>query len=114
MPRIATISFRSLLGADMLAQLARILLARAAPPSFVDADPPSELIPDDPELEPFIDWDAIAGRGRGYFRSDADECASRRVDLRGPTDLDPGPLPMEEASEDALLDSDGPLIGLEF
>lgn len=35
----------------------------------------------------------------GHYVADAIECQTRRVDLNAPTDEDPGPLPMEEASE---------------
>ncbi len=48
------------------------------------------------QLELFHDWDSTAGRGRGFFTKDEAECRSRRVDLRGPTDADPGPIEMEE------------------
>ncbi|MBX2804232.1 MAG: hypothetical protein KTR31_41610 [Myxococcales bacterium] len=54
----------------------------------------------EPELELFMDWDGLRVDGRGTYAQDDDECRSRRVDLRGPTDADPGPLPMEEAPED--------------
>jgi hypothetical protein len=107
MARVATVSLRHLLGDEVVAELARILCAAPAPPTFADADaePPPGLavaLDADPNLEPFVDWDAARGRGRGFFRTDRDECASRRIDLRGPTDLDPGPLPMEEAPEHVL------------
>lgn len=103
MPRVATLSLREILGDRMLGEVARILCAAPEPPAFVerlpvpppvDAEATAEV---DGDLEAFLDWDVVRGHGRGYFRSDAHECATRRVDLRGPTDLDPGPLPMEEA-----------------
>jgi hypothetical protein len=59
-----------------------------------------EIQLEDDEIEPFLDWDHDRGHGRGGYAQDVAECRSRRVDLRGPTDLDPGPLPMEEAPDD--------------
>jgi hypothetical protein len=94
MARVATVSLRDLVGDDLLAQVARILCGTPLSPGFVER---WDLPQVDPELEPFLDWDSLRGDGRGFFRSDPRECATRRVDLRGPTDLDPGPLPMEEA-----------------
>jgi len=52
------------------------------------------------ELSLFTDWDLLWGRGRGVYAQDDEECRSRRIDLRGPHDGDPGPLPMEEAPDD--------------
>lgn len=63
---------------------------RPVPPEPVDAD-------DDDAL--FADQGPPRGVD-GFYCEDAAECASRRIDLRGPTDRDPGPLPMEEATED--------------
>jgi hypothetical protein len=97
MPRVATVSLKDHVSDDLLAQLARILCGTPLAADFVKrADQPDV----DAELEPFFDWDSVRGDGRGFFRTDPRECASRRVDLRGPTDLDPGPLPMDEAPED--------------
>ncbi|MEQ1506336.1 MAG: hypothetical protein ABMB14_29160 [Myxococcota bacterium] len=104
MPRIATVSLRDHLDDGLLAELAMIL-CRSRGPGFVDGG--DRLVPE-PELEPFLDWD-IRGLGLGYFRTDPGECATRRVDLRGPTDLDPGPLPMEEAPDPA----DGELLAFD-
>lgn len=53
----------------------------------------------DPEASLFADQAALRGVD-GFYAEDAAECASRRVDLRGPTDHDPGPIPMEEAPPD--------------
>lgn len=117
MPRVATLSLREILGDRMLGEVARILCAAPEPPAFVERlpvpppPPPADttatatdgVAEDDDDLEAFLDWDIVRGHGRGYFRSDARECATRRVDLRGPTDLDPGPLPMEEAPADAVV-----------
>ena len=50
----------------------------------------------DPDEELFSDHQR--GRGSGFFQFGEEERASRRVDLRTPSD-DPGePIPMEEAS----------------
>lgn len=97
MPRVATLSLRDHAG-ELLAEIARMLLAPRAPSFVRGEDAEVEPDPEDAELdlEAFLDWDRIRGDGRGFFSSDPHECATRRVDLRGPTDLDPGPLPMEE------------------
>src|SRR5262245_20109456 len=92
MARVATLSIRDHVDNEILGELARIWCIRPIAPAFLDPDRPIE----DDELEPFQDWDLERGHGRGFFHSDPRECATRRVDLRGPTDLDPGPLPMEE------------------
>ena len=46
----------------------------------------------------FADQDRARGLD-GFYVEDAAECASRRVDLRQPTDRDPGPLEMDEAPD---------------
>jgi len=97
MPRVATVSLRDHVSDDLLSQVARILCGTPMSAGFVQRGDLPEV---DSELEPFFDWDSVRGDGRGFFRSDPRECASRRVELRGPTDLDPGPLPMDEAPED--------------
>jgi len=94
MARLATVSLRDHVSRDLLVEVVRLMCGR--PLGFVDA-PEVDV---DAEIEPFFDWDAIRGHGAGFFCGDEHECRSRRVDLRGPTDLDPGPLPMEEAPED--------------
>ncbi len=38
--------------------------------------------------------------GWGYFCHDEDERRSRRLDMRGPTDVDPGPIAMSEPEGD--------------
>ncbi len=94
MGRVATARLESLVPDDLLVGLTRAMLG--ARPGFVRADAPR----DEDETELFTNWDARRGHGVGYFSGDRDECRSRRVDLRGPTDLDPGPLAMEEAPDD--------------
>ena len=94
MARVATLILREYVDPELLLAVAG-RMGRA--PAFVRL-PEIEL--DDAEIEPFFDWDAWRGHGRGYFRQDAAECRTRRIDLRAPTDEDPGPLPMEEAPED--------------
>jgi hypothetical protein len=55
--------------------------------------------PDDPlALSLFDDHDDDRGRGRGFYAQDEQERASRRVDLRGPLDLDVEPIEMEEGA----------------
>lgn len=95
MPRVATVSIRDDMQNALLTELVRVWSTDARAAGFLTgADGADE------ELEAFEDWDVVRGHGRGFFHGDARECASRRVDLRGPTDLDPGPLPMEEAPPD--------------
>jgi hypothetical protein len=94
MSRVATVSLREHVDNSLLADIARAYSAAGGAEgasAFVDRTDVDE------DLEPFEDWDVLRGHGLGFFHSDARECATRRVDLRGPTDLDPGPLPMEEA-----------------
>jgi hypothetical protein len=98
MPRVATLSLRDHAGGDLLADLLRALFVSPLPSFVHGGDRP--LDGEELEFEPFFDWDQLRGDGRGFFSSDRHECASRRVDLRGPTDLDPGPLPMEEGSSE--------------
>jgi hypothetical protein len=97
MPRVTTVSLKDLVSDELLLQVARILCGTSPQPGFVERFDLPEV---DAELEPFFDWDSLRCDGRGFFRSDPRECASRRIDLRGPTDLDPGPLPMEEAPDE--------------
>ena len=39
-------------------------------------------------------------RGSGFYVMDADECASRRIELGPQGDPDPGPIAMGEASDE--------------
>lgn len=89
MGRLATITLREHVDDDMLLQIARSM-GLYRPPCFLDG-PPEE----DEEQALFGDHD-VRATDRGYYRYPEEECRSRRVDLRGPTDLDPGPLEMQE------------------
>jgi hypothetical protein len=95
MARLATVSLRDHVSHELLVDVVRLMCRE--PLGFVQGP---EIPPEDADVEPFLDWDATRGHGAGFFCGDAHECRSRRIDLRGPTDLDPGPLPMEEAPED--------------
>lgn len=53
---------------------------------------------DDEELVWFLDYDRIGGYG--FFSQPESECRSRRLDMRGPLDLDKGPIEMEESVSD--------------
>lgn len=99
MARVATVCLRDHVAEDVLLEVARVMSCSVLhrPAGFVEG---WEVEVEDGDLEPFLDWDARRGHGQGFFRQDEHECRSRRVDLRGPTDHDPGPLPMEEAPED--------------
>jgi hypothetical protein len=109
MPHVATASLRDHVADELLAAVARLSCTDSTAAGFVEGwDWPLE----DPALEPFLNWDLRRGDGRGYFLSDRTECASRRVDLRGPTDLDPGPLPMEEATDEAV--DPAPVVTFDF
>lgn len=106
MPRIATLSLRDHTGDDLLTQLAQVLFGTRKHAFVQGLDLSSGDCESDPvvrdEFEAFLDWDQIRGDGRGFFSGDRHECATRRIDLRGPTDLDPGPLPMEEWPSDEV------------
>ena len=60
---------------------------------------------DGPEA-PMDDWELLFQDhdprllGWGYFSHDEEERRSRRLDMRGPTDVDPGPLPMAEPEDE--------------
>jgi hypothetical protein len=92
MGRVATFILTEHVDPELL-----LAVVRRIPGAFVRLP---EIVVEDADIEPFFDWDAWRGHGRGFFRQDADECRTRRVDLRAPADEDPGPLPMEEAPED--------------
>jgi hypothetical protein len=63
---------------------------------------PEAPAPAGTEEEPlFGDHDPGRGHGHGYYAADEAENASRRLDMRGPLDEDPGPIEMEEAGPDA-------------
>jgi hypothetical protein len=98
MARVASLILRKHIDADLLLAVARRMPGSPLRRSLAFVRLPEIVVED--EIEPFFDWDAWRGHGAGYFRQDADECRTRRVDLRAPTDEDPGPLPMEEAPED--------------
>jgi hypothetical protein len=97
MPHVATASLRDHVDDDLLAAVSRLMWSSDPTPAFVER---ADVPPTDLELEPFLNWDDRRGDGRGLYLSDPVECASRRVDLRGPTDLDPGPLPMEPGPDE--------------
>lgn len=99
MARVATVFLRDHVDEDVLLEVARVMSCSPLhrPAGFVEG---WDVEIEDWDLEPFLDWDHRRGHGQGFFRQDEHECRSRRIDLRGPTDLDPGPLPMEEAPED--------------
>lgn len=99
MPKTTTARFHDHASEELLDQLVRLVVVRNGPRvRFPDAF--ENLFVEDEELSLFTDWDFLWQRGRGLYAQDDAECRSRRVDLRGPHDGDPGPLPMEEAPED--------------
>ena len=63
------------------------------PPSLLGESPDAE-----DELALFADHDARNPRGSGFFSYGEDERRSRRLDMRGPLDHDPGPIPMDEGA----------------
>lgn len=99
MPSTATVCLVEHIDEDVLLEVARMMGDSPVrlPPGFVEG---WEVEIEDAELEPFLDWDCIRGHGRGSYAQPESECRTRRIDLRGPTDHDPGPLEMEEAPED--------------
>lgn len=66
-----------------------------APRPDVPVEAPDDHLDDEAAL--FADREGQFRRQRGFFSFDEAERRSRRVDLRGPLDRDPGPIPMEEA-----------------
>lgn len=94
MGRVAMVSVSSLIPDELMRAVARWL--SGARPGFVVGALPR----DEDEVELFVDWDDPRHHGGEHFVGDAEECRSRRIDLRGPTDLDPGPLAMDERVED--------------
>ena len=99
MPKVTTVRFDDHISDEILRQLALLVLGDGRPRAGFP-DELDELFVEDEELSLFTDWDFLWGRGRGMYAQDDAECRSRRIDLRGPHDGDPGPLPMEEAPED--------------
>ncbi|MEN0064002.1 MAG: hypothetical protein AAGA48_17745 [Myxococcota bacterium] len=97
MPKTTTVRFDDHVSEEVMKQLA-LLAAGASALAFHEGL--AHLFVEDEELSLFADWDFLWGRGRGTYTQDDAECRSRRVDLRGPHDGDPGPLPMEEAPDD--------------
>jgi hypothetical protein len=53
----------------------------------------------DEELAWFFDHDSRPTGG--FFAQPKEECRTRRLDMRGPLDLEKGPIEMEEAPPDA-------------
>ena len=70
----------------------------ARDPGFVEqpADDPNDPL----GLSLFDDHEDDRGAGRGFYAQDERERQSRRVDLRGPLDLDQEPIEMEEGVPD--------------
>jgi hypothetical protein len=99
MATVAMVQLAEHIDDEILLEVARMMGDSPVrlPSGFVEGP---DVTVEDADLEPFLDWDQDRGHGRGSYAQDVEECRSRRVDLRGPTDLDPGPLPMEEAPED--------------
>lgn len=92
MGRTTTIRFKDHLDDRTLRKLATIVSRHGRDEGrFLDG-PEDE--PDD-ELSLFRDHD-MRRYANGYFRYGDAECRSRRLDMRGPLDEDPGPLAMPE------------------
>lgn len=100
MARVAAMRLRDRLAKELMLRVANAMRGRRTGQHAGFVVGPDGVHPEEPEMELFMDWDAWRADGRGAYAHDPDECRSRRVDLRGPTDRDPGPLPMEEAPED--------------
>ena len=97
MPRTAAVRLRDRLAKELMLRMATWMRGPVGADFVVG---PEEVRVEEPEMELFMDWDSVRGDGRGAYAQDVAECRSRRLDMRGPTDRDPGPLPMEEAPED--------------
>jgi hypothetical protein len=105
MAKLRTIAWSDLVDVHTRRALATEGLRRLPELVFEPADLPAEK---DDDLALFEDHDRVRGLGRGVFWHDAEECRSRRLDMRGPLDLERGPLEMEED------DGDEPGIRLSF
>ncbi len=104
MARTTTFALRDHVDDEWLLRLARIM---SESPLHREPCFPGELEEfasvDNEELIPFDDVNSRCA-ALGYFSADERERRSRRIDLRGPTDWDPGPIEMAEgASEDAAI-----------
>lgn len=100
MPRIAAVRLRDRIAKELMLRVANAMRGTRSGQRAGFVAGPADVQPDEPEMELFMDWDAWRADGRGAYAHDPEECESRRVDLRGPLDRDPGPLPMEEAPEE--------------
>lgn len=109
MGRTRTIALREYVDDELLLQIARAMRDSALHrrPGFLDG--PAGEASEDEEL--FGDHD-IRTTDRGFYAHPREECRSRRVDLRGPADRDPGPLAMEPA--EALDDEADEVVHLRF
>lgn len=88
---------------DLLRDVARrdaIRRARVGLRLVDDGALPTAALPDEESL--FADHDRWLGRGDGFFAEDPRELATRRLDMRGPLDRDPGPIEMEEAGDERV------------
>lgn len=96
MGRTRTIALREYVDNDLLLQIARAMRGSALHrrPGFLDG--PDDAVSEEDEL--FGDHD-VRATDRGFYAQPWEECRTRRVDLRGPADRDPGPLEMEPADE---------------
>lgn len=106
-----TIALQEHLDDELMLQVARAMSRSALyrPPGFFDGPPLED--DEDEERALFGDHD-LRATDRGLFIHPEEECRSRRVDLRGPTDRDPGPLETEPARHRAP--EEGRAIVLEF
>lgn len=93
MAKLRTIAWSDLVDVHTRRAIAAEALPRLPDLVFEPADP---LPHGDDDLALFEDHDRVGGLGPGVFWHDAEECRSRRLDMRGPLDLDRGPLEMEE------------------
>ena len=71
-------------------------VARVTPVACGDWPDDSPQYGEDEELALFRDYSQRC-HVRGFYSQDEMERRSRRIDLRGPTDHDPGPIEMTEA-----------------
>lgn len=98
MGRTTTITLREHVDDEVMLRIARST-ARSAlyrPPGFLDD---AEGHADGDEDEDLFGDHTYRSGTRGVYAHAEEECRSRRVDLRGPTDHDPGPIDMDDGAD---------------
>lgn len=86
---------------DLRAHLHQALLECLKSQAATTRQPALEFEELDDDQSLFADHEPLFKHVRGFFNYDQRELRTRRLDMRGPLDLDPGPIEMEEADPGA-------------